>query len=92
MICVDNHRLRMRVRNLSARWSHLISDSDNEKELLAFAKKLGLKPGWIQRRPQFPTVHFDVTDTKRMRAIKLGAKSITCAALGQMIVGKYQCR
>lgn len=47
---------------------HMIADT--EQELVAFAKQIGLKPEWIQRKR---LLHFDLTASKRMVAIKKGA-------------------
>ncbi len=48
---------------------HLFADS--EEELHAFAKRLNLKRGWYQRVSRLK--HYDLTESKRKRAIKLGA-------------------
>lgn len=48
-------------------------------ELLEFAKKIGLKPGWIQRSK---LVHFDLNATKREVAVKQGAIEVN----GQFLV------
>ncbi len=48
--------------------SHLFADS--EKELLEFGRKIGLKPGWLQRGV---VTHFDITPNVRERAVRAGA-------------------
>lgn len=56
---------------------HLITDQENQEELHAFAKKMGLKREWFQdSNPAHP--HYDLT-TKRAanRAIRHGAKMIS---------------
>ena len=49
---------------------HMIADS--EQELVEFAKKIGLKPKWLQRSNR-GCLHFDLTVGKRKLAIKNGA-------------------
>ena len=51
---------------------HLFADS--LEELMSFAGRLGLGPGWIHQVPGFP--HYDLTIYKRRDAIKLGAKPV----------------
>lgn len=70
-VYVDDMRMPARVGRVSARWSHLTADTD--EELHAFARRLGLKRTWFQDHaiPRFR--HYDVTDTKRREAIRLGA-------------------
>lgn len=78
-IYVDDMRLQAKVGQFNSRWSHLMSDLPGEagtKELLAFAHKLGLRPGWIQHMGR-TTEHFDVTDPKRLQALRLGAIPIS---------------
>lgn len=74
-VYVDNLRMPARVGRIQANWSHLTADST--EELLAFAAKVGLRPSWIQNPGHVWKEHFDVTDTKRALAIKLGAREIT---------------
>lgn len=58
---------------VKAIWSHLMADTTVELE--EFASKLGLSPKWIQY-PGTWKEHYDVTDTVRKKAIKLGAKPV----------------
>lgn len=52
-------------------WAHLFcSDLD---ELHAFAARLGLSRGWFQRPPKASWPHYDVTEAKRLEAIRIGA-------------------
>ncbi|ACL42228.1 conserved hypothetical protein (plasmid) [Pseudarthrobacter chlorophenolicus A6] len=74
-VYVDSMRMPARVGRIQARWSHLTADST--EELLDFAAKLGLKPSWIQNPGHIWKEHFDVTDSKRELAIRLGAQPIT---------------
>lgn len=76
-VYVDDMRLTARVGRITARWSHLWAD--DEDELHTFAARLGLRCAWFQRdEPRRdgsldPFWHYDVTDTKRQQAIRLGA-------------------
>lgn len=53
--------------------------ADDEQELIAFARRIGLKPAWIQRKS---LVHFDLTPNKRAAAVRAGAKEVTA---GEMV-------
>lgn len=74
-VYVDSVRMRARVGRLTANWSHLTADTT--EELLAFADRLGLKTSWVQNPGHVWKEHFDVTDSKREMAIRLGAQPIT---------------
>jgi hypothetical protein len=74
-VYVDSMRMPARVGRIQANWSHLTADTT--EELLAFAEKLGLRASWIQNPGHTWKEHFDVTDTKRALAIRLGAQPIT---------------
>ena len=67
-VYVDDMQMQATVGRVSGRWSHLWADT--EEELLAFADRLGLRRSWIQRGS---LVHFDVVESKRQEAIRLGA-------------------
>jgi len=54
---------------------HLMADS--EKELEDFAKKLGLRKAWKHED------HYDLTQNKRQKAIKLGAIETTSRELAK---------
>lgn len=75
-VYIDDMRRQAKVGNVraNARWSHLTADTHNE--LIEFAKKLGLNLAWIQKAGT-KLEHFDVTDTVRNKAIKLGATQVT---------------
>jgi hypothetical protein len=72
-VYVDDWRQPARVGRLDARWSHLTADTP--EELHAFAARLGLKRAWFQDRP-LGRWHYDVTDSKRQRALRLGAVEV----------------
>ncbi len=56
--------------------SHMMADS--EAELDEFAARLGLQPAWRQGD------HYDVSQSKRAQAIKLGASEVTARTLVKM--------
>jgi len=53
---------------------HLLADSNTE--LLEFAKRIGLKKAWHQKKP-FKISHYDLTTHMRRKAINYGAEAIT---------------
>lgn len=72
-VYIDDMRRPARVGRLNAVWSHLMADTDDE--LHAFAARLGLRRSWHQHAGR-ATSHYDVTETKRSQAVKLGAVEI----------------
>lgn len=72
-VYVDDMRVPARVGRINARWSHLMADTD--EELHEFAARLGLRRSWHQK-PGTPISHYDVTDSKRDEALRLGAVPI----------------
>lgn len=63
---------------LPGKWSHLATDGDLE-ELHLFAEKIGLKRTWLHNHPGLP--HYDLTPSKRRKAIIHGAISVTSQEL-----------
>ena len=63
-VYVDDARIRWRGR----RWSHMVADTP--EELYAAAERLGLRREWAQDRGR--TLHYDLPDELRERAIELG--------------------
>jgi Protein of unknown function (DUF4031) len=63
-VYVDDARIRWRGRF----WSHLVADSPDE--LHDAARRLGLRREWAQDRGR--TLHYDLPDELRERAIALG--------------------
>jgi len=65
------------------RWAescHLIADS--VYELHRFAEKLGLKKEWFQEKP---SPHYDLTRSKRAKAVELGAIEVNIIELAEII-------
>lgn len=60
-----------------ANWSHLFADTP--AELREFARRLGLRPSWVQHAGTHRE-HFDVTASVRARALAFGAEPITYPA------------
>lgn len=69
-VYVDDMFRPAKVGRFEAKWCHLTADTP--EELLEFAKKLGLRPAWIQY-PGTWKEHFDVTMTVRRKAVEFGA-------------------
>lgn len=84
-VYVDDARIPARVGRLEGRWSHLTADT--REQLDAFAARLGLRPAWIQKAGT-PLEHYDVTESKRQLAIRLGAVQITAREAGHQVVAK----
>ncbi|GAB2733016.1 DUF4031 domain-containing protein [Nocardioides pakistanensis] len=72
-VYIDDYQRRAKVGRLDATWSHLMADTT--EELLAFARRLGMNPRWIQKAGT-SLEHFDVTEPKRQQALRLGAVPI----------------
>ena len=76
-VYVDDWRQRARVGAITARWSHLtVGPGDDLEELHAFAALIGLRRSWFQDKP-WPRAHYDVTDSRRRRALAAGAVPVT---------------
>lgn len=61
---------------------HMISDDPTHAELHAMADKIGVKRKWFQAN------HYDITKTKRLLAVKAGAREITmrqCAVMAMNV-------
>lgn len=68
-VYVDDMRRPAKVGRLSAHWSHLTADT--KEELHRFALQIGLARAWFQDKGN-GLWHYDVTDSKRQAAIRLG--------------------
>jgi len=56
--------------------------ADDEEELHRFARRLGLKRSWFQSKKATGLAHYDLVDTKRRLAVKLGALPQTISEAG----------
>lgn len=63
--------------------SHMIADTEEELDTMALL--LGLKISWKQYWKTSKTPHYDISQSKRKEAIKLGAKEITTIELLKII-------
>ena len=82
-VYVDDWRQRARVRDRTDRWSHLMSD--DPEELHAMAAALGIPPRGYQRHRRSPALnHYDVPEALRLRAIELGAVSVTWREMARL--------
>jgi hypothetical protein len=72
MILVDNPKILHKILYKGAPFYHMTSTISTD-ELHKFAKKLGLKKEWFQRDKHY---HYDISHSKYLLAIKLGAKIV----------------
>jgi len=70
-VYVDDYRVQARVGSINARWSHLFAVPPEDPNLHVIAQKIGLKREWFQNNS-----HYDVTESKRMAAVTVGAVSV----------------
>lgn len=64
------------------RWAHMFCDGDI-RELHRLAQAIGLKRAWFQDDFRLP--HYDVTESKREQALKLGAKGVPISVTAEFI-------
>ncbi len=67
--------------------SHMMADTT--EELVAMGLKIGLHAKWLQHVGIYKE-HFDVCQTKRAEAIKLGAVEVTPRFLGELMRKRRQ--
>ena len=84
-VYVDDMRRPATVGSVTGRWSHLMADTS--EELLAFVDRLGLSRAWIQY-PGTAKEHFDVTDSVRAAALRLGAVPVAYGEAGHLTLAK----
>lgn len=77
-VYVDNARIPMGAYLMS----HMIADSS--EELREMARRIGVAERHIQHEGT-TAEHFDISDSKRMGAIRLGARSITSRQLVRIL-------
>lgn len=69
------------TRGLPGRqWCHMISDT-SEEELHAFAARIGLTREWAQLRPKASAADYDLTPSRRAKAVATGAIEVTAREL-----------
>lgn len=101
-VYVDDVRIPARVGRFEAKWSHLTADTRGE--LHAFATRLGLKRSYFQdpmvngKPKATPGTlhaemwHYDVTESKRLQAIRLGAVAVSWRDLPGIIEARFTAR
>lgn len=67
------------------RWCHLVADTHEELE--AFARRIELKPEWIQKAGTRHE-HYDLPPEARSRAIELGAVETTIVEMATVLTRK----
>ena len=95
-VYVDNAFIPALIRGYRAKWSHLTADT--VEELDAFIETLGLRRSWFQAKCKAATrsvcptrdgvcrhFHYDVVETRRDAAIRLGARAIDIREMGNLI-------
>ena len=82
VVYVDNALIKWtppHMPHMTWRMSHMFSP--DVEELHGFALKLGLKRSWFQCPPKASWLHYDLSATYRLKALKLGAEPIEWRAL-----------
>lgn len=77
MVYIDN----MNAPHRGMKMCHMIADSTTE--LLQMADKIGVQRKWIQDAGTYQE-HFDICQTKKAKALSLGAKEITMRELARI--------
>ena len=75
-VFVDDMYLYPMGKFRTMKMSHMVATTD--EELHAFAERIGVARRWFQRD------HYDVSMSKRSRALDLGAHAVTLRQLGIM--------
>jgi len=81
-VFVDNVRIPATVGRHTSEWCHLVADTSAELE--AFARRLGLRPSWVQHKGTW-SEHYDLTVGKRRQAVALGAVEISIVEAGERL-------
>lgn len=76
-VYVDNARLPYR----NMKMCHMIADT--KEELFEMARQIGVHKRWFQEYASTP--HFDICQSKRTLALKLGAKAVSNQKLVEII-------
>lgn len=64
---------------------HMLADTP--AELLTMAKAIGVQAKWVQKAGT-PYEHFDICQSKRAKALTLGAQAVTRKELGVILKSK----
>ncbi|MBO0947545.1 DUF4031 domain-containing protein [Fibrella forsythiae] len=79
MVYIDN----MNASYRGMKMCHMIADTT--AELLEMADKIGVARRWIQDVGTY-NEHFDICQTKKAKAIQLGAQAVSMMELGRILV------
>lgn len=93
-VYVDNALIPATVGRTRSRWCHLTADT--QEELHAFAARVGMRREWFQTckrrcgREGDPCIHwhYDLTTSRRARAVSLGAVEIDMNVMGEILRGR----
>lgn len=55
--------------------------ADTLAELVAFARRIGMRDAWLQQRDRADRYHYDLTASRRARAVELGAVEVSSREL-----------
>lgn len=88
-VYVDDAFIQATVGRHAARWCHLFTDRDDQGELHALARRIGLRRSWFQHEHKYPDApwlwHYDLTDGKRRQAVAAGAVEIEWRAAAEIV-------
>lgn len=79
MVYIDNFNAPYRGMKMC----HMIADTTDE--LLAMADQIGVQRKWIQDAGTY-NEHFDICQSKKAKALQLGATEVTLMQLGRILV------
>lgn len=79
MVYIDNFNAPYRGMKMC----HMIADST--AELLAMVDKIGVNRKWIQDAGTY-NEHFDICQSKKAKAVQLGAAEVSMMQLGRLLV------
>lgn len=85
-VYVDDAFIPATVGSITDDWCHMVADTP--EELHAFAQRIGLRRSWAQDEGRF--LHYDLTKSRRRRAITAGAKMITVVELVERRLGRIE--
>ncbi len=77
------------LRGHSVQSCHMLAD--DEEELHAMAEAIGMKRAWFQRPPKTSFPHYDLTASRRAKAIALGAREVDRMGLRELLQ-RLRCR
>lgn len=64
--------------------------ADTLEELHAMADRIGVNRKWFQGPPEHRHPHYDIALSKRILAVRYGAKEITLMELGELLTRDYR--